>query len=328
MGTTRSRRVADGAANRGEGAPREPPRVPATPTFPAARHRVPPIAAGVRRGLVLATSTPDDERVAPAVSRRKPDGSDGDSLLARPPDGHEITPSALGEDHKPAVAGPGHAGALERDGSGQPIGLLSDLLTEAYAWKMTEQDKGLSRARPLDGSLRRAQRDDVDLVRVARLRALAEEHWRSAALEQELAISDDVSEERMARRAAGDSEVTFLIVDGSECIGLVDGFLMQDETVEVAGLWVDPNRRRSGIGRALMSAVAGWAAAKGAENITLWVVESSEPAFHFYRSLGFTETTERLPVSADPRLTQIKMVWHLDAGLGDARQERRRSDSS
>jgi ribosomal protein S18 acetylase RimI-like enzyme len=51
-------------------------------------------------------------------------------------------------------------------------------------------------------------------------------------------------------------------------------------------LAVAPNRRRSGLGRALMAAAEDWLRERGAPKIQLMVREDNEEAAAFYRALG------------------------------------------
>lgn len=55
----------------------------------------------------------------------------------------------------------------------------------------------------------------------------------------------------------------------------------------IMGIAVDPERRRMGIGRALLEAGEEWARADGAEGIRLVSGESRVGAHAFYRALGY-----------------------------------------
>ncbi|MDP9239238.1 MAG: GNAT family N-acetyltransferase [Actinomycetota bacterium] len=57
---------------------------------------------------------------------------------------------------------------------------------------------------------------------------------------------------------------------------------------QVQGLGVDPRRRRSGIGRALVDAVVGLAVRRGARKVTLRVLSTNGAAQRLYTSAGFT----------------------------------------
>jgi GNAT superfamily N-acetyltransferase len=56
---------------------------------------------------------------------------------------------------------------------------------------------------------------------------------------------------------------------------------------ELAAIYVEPERWRWGIGRALMRAVLDKATGDGFEAVTLWVYGDYAPARRFYESFGF-----------------------------------------
>ena len=58
-------------------------------------------------------------------------------------------------------------------------------------------------------------------------------------------------------------------------------------------MWVAPDARGAGLGRALLDAVAGWARDRGCDRLMLSVTESNEVARHVYEACGFVDTGER-----------------------------------
>lgn len=76
--------------------------------------------------------------------------------------------------------------------------------------------------------------------------------------------------------------------DDGTFVGVADGFLSEDgETVEIGGMWVSPEKRRSGIGDDLLRAVCGWARERGAGRAGLWVRAANNPARLLYEGAGF-----------------------------------------
>jgi GNAT superfamily N-acetyltransferase len=61
---------------------------------------------------------------------------------------------------------------------------------------------------------------------------------------------------------------------------------LSERTAQLAGLYVDKALRRTGLGTALVAAVADWARASGALNLYVSAAPS-ESAVEFYRSFGF-----------------------------------------
>jgi ribosomal protein S18 acetylase RimI-like enzyme len=60
-----------------------------------------------------------------------------------------------------------------------------------------------------------------------------------------------------------------------------------DHVLLINGLTVDPSRRRSGIGRALIEAATAEARARGMRRLTLRVLGPNKPARRLYESAGF-----------------------------------------
>ena len=52
-------------------------------------------------------------------------------------------------------------------------------------------------------------------------------------------------------------------------------------------MWVDPDARRTGAGRALIDAVEEWSRGWGARRVVLWVFGTNEGAQRFYERIGF-----------------------------------------
>jgi ribosomal protein S18 acetylase RimI-like enzyme len=61
----------------------------------------------------------------------------------------------------------------------------------------------------------------------------------------------------------------------------------------ISSLWVDPRHRRRGIARRLIHTAAERVAARGAEAVSLWVLEGNDAAYGLYAALGFKHTGER-----------------------------------
>jgi ribosomal protein S18 acetylase RimI-like enzyme len=61
----------------------------------------------------------------------------------------------------------------------------------------------------------------------------------------------------------------------------------------VYAMWVAPDARGAGVGRALVEAVEEWARGRGCDHLVLNVTETNEPARRFYEACGFVETGAR-----------------------------------
>lgn len=118
-----------------------------------------------------------------------------------------------------------------------------------------------------------------------RLRALADTPNAFArALSEEQAFS----EEKWRSRLSGDGLVVVAEVSGQDA-GLVGGVPLLDRAGLVS-MWVAPDHRRSGTGRALVQAVVAWAREAGFQTLVLDVADENTSAIAFYERLGFQRT--------------------------------------
>lgn len=86
-------------------------------------------------------------------------------------------------------------------------------------------------------------------LREVRLSALAYSPLLAEHHEQERAAPVEFWRERAAQRAEAIESATFVADDDGTFVGVADGFLSEDgKTVEIGGMWVSPEKRRSGIG--------------------------------------------------------------------------------
>lgn len=105
----------------------------------------------------------------------------------------------------------------------------------------------------------------------------------------------DYPEEKTAAQlekllSSGRDKILVAEIDGSVVgyLHLVDYDLLYAGPMKnIMGIAVDPERRRMGIGMALLEAGEEWAKADGAEGIRLVSGESRVGAHAFYRALGY-----------------------------------------
>jgi GNAT superfamily N-acetyltransferase len=83
--------------------------------------------------------------------------------------------------------------------------------------------------------------------------------------------------------------------DDGAAVGTATGAEYDAEAgvAHVYAMWVAPDARGAGVGRALLDAVAGWARDRGCDRLVLSVTESNETARRFYEECGFVDTGKR-----------------------------------
>jgi len=100
--------------------------------------------------------------------------------------------------------------------------------------------------------------------------------------------------------------------DDYEFVGMAVGVLDDpSETAYLNAMWVEPGRRRSGIGKRLVETVIEWGRARGAFRIELEVNELTRPAVALYQACGFAPTGQSRPLPSDPSATALEMARRI-----------------
>ena len=95
------------------------------------------------------------------------------------------------------------------------------------------------------------------------------------------------------------------------CAGLFAG-ADGARTSSLVGMWVAPEHRNRGVGRALVAAVAALSCTRGDDAIRLLVVAGNDAARGLYRWAGFADTGRTLPLPRDPSIAEIEMEMAHD----------------
>jgi GNAT superfamily N-acetyltransferase len=151
---------------------------------------------------------------------------------------------------------------------------------------------------------------DWEALRDIRLEALrdAPEAFGST-FAREVAFAE---EDWQARISRGGNFLGYLPeASATEPAGLIGGYQEEPGLVELVGMYVRPRARGRGVGEALIATVVGWAGARNAASVHLWVTETNKPARLLYERCGFTPTGERQPLPHTPALDEIGMALPL-----------------
>jgi len=82
-------------------------------------------------------------------------------------------------------------------------------------------------------------------------------------------------------------------------------------TANLYAMWVAPEARRLGVGRALLDAAIRWSRFGGASELALRVTDSNTAAYQLYRDLGFVDMGRTEPLRPDSQLTTRVLVARL-----------------
>jgi GNAT superfamily N-acetyltransferase len=156
-------------------------------------------------------------------------------------------------------------------------------------------------------AIRVVQEEEWERARDLRLRALADAPESFArSLEDEERLSESEWREFVS---PSDSRVWFVeATDDDEFVGMAFGFLDTSKAAYLGGMWVEPGRRRSGIGKRLVETVIEWGRARGAVRIELEVNDLTRPAVALYQACGFAPTGHSRPLPSDPSATTLEMA--------------------
>jgi ribosomal protein S18 acetylase RimI-like enzyme len=161
-----------------------------------------------------------------------------------------------------------------------------------------------------------------------RIRELQQEEWRvwrtlriAALKDAPDAFGDTVEQAQLRsdeewRKSLTHPEERLLVAEiDSGLVGMARVRSDEDDP-ERAGLysmWVAPDARRKGVGRALIDDAIRWAAQNGVFSLWLCVTQGNEPAKSLYRSFGFKETgaSRSLRSGSDKQMEEMQVS--LDA---------------
>ncbi|HEV2889336.1 MAG TPA: GNAT family N-acetyltransferase [Frankiaceae bacterium] len=156
-------------------------------------------------------------------------------------------------------------------------------------------------------------------MRVRRLRADEWERWRGfrlamleeapyafgTTLAEAAAYTEDQWRERARRLAeAGDNVMYVVEDDGESWLACAGGYVEEDGTPNVFGVWTHPDARGRGAARLAVEHVIAWAGTTGAGEVRLWATDTNVTARHLYERLGFAPNGSVQPLPSDPSLTE------------------------
>ncbi len=163
-------------------------------------------------------------------------------------------------------------------------------------------------------SIRRIRVEDAAAFRQLRLRALAADpNAFASSYESEVNRTIETWETWAALSSAGPDQAMYLAEVDDDLVGLAGAFRLEDDPrrMHLISMWVDPEHRRTGIGRALTEAVVTWARQSDADEVMLWVVAESGGAQRLYEEAGFEATGNSMPLPSNPSLVEHEFVRSL-----------------
>jgi GNAT superfamily N-acetyltransferase len=163
-------------------------------------------------------------------------------------------------------------------------------------------------------TVRRLRGDEATLFKMLRLRALADAPDAFARTYAEISAKPEAYWQEMTLSVTEPGRHAMFVAESDGVpMGMAFGLLDRDHPTRahLGGMWVDPDARQKGCGRALSEAVIAWARERGFADMVLWVTEGNKAAIMLYERVGFTLTGRRDWLPHNPSLAILEMERSL-----------------
>ena len=158
----------------------------------------------------------------------------------------------------------------------------------------------------------RLTEDEWEVLRDLRVQALtADQPVLGSSLDRELGLKE--SHWRMRLRASP----WFVARLGDELVGLVCAITRPGAPTEerhLVSLWVAPDDRLAGVGRALLKAAEDWAHDDDALVVTVWLADEDVASRAFFAAVGYRASGEHTPMLRDPSVSEERSGSRTYAG--------------
>jgi GNAT superfamily N-acetyltransferase len=154
-------------------------------------------------------------------------------------------------------------------------------------------------------AVRRVPSEEWETLRAVRLRALQDSPEAfSSSLAEEIDRPDSWWKDGTQHLA------WFVAEEDGQVVGLVAGMPFGD-IPEVISMWVEPERRGTGVADELLAVVVTWAKSEAATGLSLAVAQDNHRAGRFYERAGFAPTGpgEALRSRPDVCTTEMRLTF-------------------
>jgi ribosomal protein S18 acetylase RimI-like enzyme len=159
--------------------------------------------------------------------------------------------------------------------------------------------------------VKRIQPHQGELLRELRLRALKDAP--DAFLENYDSASRKAIKhwQASAQKHATNPQANFFGFLNGELAGMVGAYIADNapDVVNLCAMWVAPEARYQGLGKALVDQVIDWAKQARVSRVRLWVNRENVSAAQFYRRCGFNDTGNTAIFPAKPDAVEQEMEY-------------------
>ena len=145
-----------------------------------------------------------------------------------------------------------------------------------------------------------------------RLEKMTDAHVQAVAALEKLCFSDPWSENSVASELKNPLALWLVALDGATVAGYVGSQSVGNEA-DMMNIAVDPQYRRQGIARDLVTGLVAALAENGVQSLALEVRQSNEPAIALYTQLGFAQVGLRPNYYRNPKENALilRKEWAL-----------------
>jgi ribosomal protein S18 acetylase RimI-like enzyme len=160
--------------------------------------------------------------------------------------------------------------------------------------------------------IRRVTARDADSIKSIRLRSLQSDPSSfGSTFVKEAAYAEQEWADWASGDASGDEMATVLALDDGEPVGIVGAYRDDDDDslYHVIAMWVAPEYRGRGLGRALLRTIEAWVHECGGATIQLDVADqaAAAAAASLYQSAGYVLDGQRSPSPHTPAIIHLSM---------------------
>jgi len=161
-------------------------------------------------------------------------------------------------------------------------------------------------------AIRRVRAEEAALLQSLRLAALQDAPDSFTETYTEAAARPAEYWTEWVTQGASGRDAVIAVAEHDRAVGISTGYVREPGVARLAGMWVAPPARGTGISAKLVEYVVQWARDIGCKAITLGVTETNTRAFRLYEKCGFHPSNESyLPIRPGSKLCAVQMIRQI-----------------
>lgn len=164
------------------------------------------------------------------------------------------------------------------------------------------------------GQIRTLEKNEVELFRTLRLRAIDDVPEAFAETRKEARTRSMEEWRKLAAQVAGQPDsIMFIAEEKGNANGFVFGRIDPDDRMRghIGSLWVDRTRGLRDTADALLESTIHWGRSRGLRSLILWVAEAAQIPARVYAEAGFRSTGQTIDVETESGIKMLEMELML-----------------